>query len=83
MSFVSKAVGAIGQAIGLVPKPPKMRNIPSTMPAPNADNSSAEMDKAAQLAAAGIMRGRTSTLLTGGAGFNEDPKNTSKILLGQ
>ena len=83
MSFVSKAIGAVGQALGLVPKKPSMPNIPSVMPAPNADNSAAQMDKAAQLAAAGMMRGRTATMLSGGAGFNEDPKNTSKVLLGQ
>lgn len=80
MSFISKAVGAIGEVLGLVPKPPK---VPSAPTAPTADNSFREMDKAAQMMAASVARGRTSTMLTGGAGFNEDQKNTSKVLLGQ
>lgn len=66
--------------LGLVPKAPQMPMLP---PAPTVDNSAAKLDEAAQLAAAGVQRGRTSTMLTGGAGVNEDPKNTSKILLGQ
>lgn len=80
MSFVGKAVSGIGKIFGMVPKAPQMPMLP---PAPTVDNSAAKLDEAAQLAAAGVQRGRTSTMLTGGAGVNEDPRNTSKILLGQ
>ena len=82
MSFVGKAISGIGQALGLVPTPPPM---PVIMPVPTSNNAdtSAAMDAAAQNAAAGVQRGRTSTLLTGGAGALTDPTNTSKVLLGQ
>lgn len=84
MSFVGKAissvVGGVGKALGLVPQAPQA---PLILPAPTVDNSAAQLDQAAQVAAAGVQRGRTSTMLTGGAGVTEDFKNTSKILLGQ
>jgi hypothetical protein len=38
---------------------------------------------AAQQMAANVSRGRTSTMLTGGAGEDETKLNTSKVLLGQ
>lgn len=82
MSFVGKAIRGIGQAIGLVPKAPSMPALPPPPMVSQADTS-AQMDTAAQEAAAGIQRGRTSTMLTGGAGETEDQKYTSKVLLGQ
>ena len=85
MSFVGKAIRGVGQVLGLVPDTPKVPNITVTTPAPmvSSVDTSQQLDAAAQTAAAGIQRGRTSTLLTGGAGTTEDQKYTSKILLGQ
>ena len=51
-------------------------------PAPNTDNSAAELDAAAQKAAANQARGRSATMLTGGAGLN-DLGTSSRVLLGQ
>lgn len=86
MSFVGKAVSnvvsGVGKALGLLPDSPRL---PGVMPAPtlsNPDNSAAT-DKASQDQAARMTRGRTSTMLTGGAGEDEDKLNTSKVLLGQ
>lgn len=50
--------------------------------APTAANSSDAMDTAASDAARRLLRGRTSTMLTGGAGLS-DLGTTSKTLLGQ
>lgn len=84
MSFIGKAVKGIGQAIGLVPKTPQMSAIPTLPMVANTDLvTSSAMDVAAQTMAGGLMRGRTSTLLTGGDGDTEDQKYTSKVLLGQ
>lgn len=84
MSFVGKAIQGIGQAIGIIPKAPQMPYIPPPpMPTMSQPDTSAAMDTAAQDAAAGVQRGRTSTLLTGGQGETEDQKYTSKVLLGQ
>lgn len=81
MSFVSKAIGSVAKALGLVPEAP---SAPAAAPAaPTVDNSYAAMDAAAQTQAAAMTRGRTSTLLTGGAGETDDLTKTSKVLLGQ
>lgn len=80
MAFIGKFIRGIGQAIGLIPETPSVPQLP---PAPTAADKSAQMDAAAQEAAAGVQRGRTSTLLTGGQGDTQDQKYTSKVLLGQ
>lgn len=55
---------------------------PPAMPAaPTAANSQAQTDVAAQQEAMSLQRGRTSTVLTGGAGV-ANPGSTSKTLLG-
>ena len=86
MSFVGKAIRGIGQAIGLIPDAPSLPTMAggsyAAPMASNADTSSA-MDTAAQQQAARMMRGRTSTLLTGGMGEDEKKLITSKVLLGQ
>lgn len=85
MSFIGKAIRGIGQAIGLIPDTPSVPTMAGGFAAPMASNAdtSAAMDTAAQQQAANVMRGRTSTLLTGGAGEDEKKLNTSKVLLGQ
>ena len=85
MSFVGKAIRGIGQAIGLIPDAPSVPTMAGGFAAPMASNAatSSAMDTAAQDQAARMMRGRTSTLLTGGAGEDENKLNTSKVLLGQ
>lgn len=84
MSFVANGLGgivkALGRVTGLLPEPPKPIQAPD---APTADNQAASMDAAAQAQAASLSRGRTSTLLTGGAGETTDLTKTSKVLLGQ
>ena len=84
MSFIGKAITGIGQALGLVsnssaaPAP----LTPATT-APTVANSSTQLDDAALAQAKSMQGGRTSTMLTGGAGETEDQKYTSKVLLGQ
>ena len=82
MSFIGSAIRGIGQAIGLIPDTPSMPAIPVAPSSSNADTSAA-MDSAAQQQAATMTRGRTSTMLMGGAGEDETKLNTSKVLLGQ
>lgn len=90
MSFVGKAirgvVKGIGNVLGLTPSAPTPQPIvPIPTIAPAADAANASMDAAAQRQAAALQGGRTSTVLNeyGGKGFEEDAKNTSKVLLGQ
>jgi hypothetical protein len=84
MSFMSKIVRGVGQAVGLISDTPKTPQLaPPPMVSSTDTDQQQQLDAAAQTAAAGIQRGRTSTLLTGGAGTTEDQKYTSKILLGQ
>lgn len=80
MSFISNAVKGLGQGLGLLPSDPSPLAAPV---APTMDNSSATLDAAALAQAQALQRGRTSTMLTGGAGTLDDQKYTSKILLGQ
>lgn len=47
------------------------------------DNSSAQTNAAAQSQLQSMLGGRTSTMLTGGAGEDEAKLKTSKVLLGQ
>ena len=51
-------------------------------PAPTLDNSAAALDVAAQQQAVSLQRGRSATMLTGGAGLN-NLGSSSKVLLGQ
>jgi len=44
--------------------------------------ASTNTDLAAQQEAAKLMRGRSATILTGGAGVATDPSRVSKVLLG-
>ena len=60
---------------------------PSSSPAPppeapTADNSAKELDEAARKQAANLARGRSATMLTGGAGLN-NLGTSSRVLLGQ
>lgn len=58
---------------------------PTPAPAPvmpTVDNSQAKLDAAAAEQQAAALRGRTATMLTGGAGATTDSTNTSKVLLG-
>ena len=80
MSFISNAVKGLGQGLGLLPSDPSPLAAPV---APTMANSDATLDDAALAQAKAMQRGRTSTMLTGGAGTLEDQKYTSKILLGQ
>ncbi len=58
-----------------VPDPPA-----TPPPAPTMANTNT--DVAAQQEALKLMRGRSATLLTGGAGVSTAPSQTSKVLLG-
>lgn len=51
-------------------------------PAPTVDNSQAKLDAAAQSQREAAMRGRSSTILTGGSGLSESGDTSSKKLLG-
>lgn len=83
MSFVGKAISAVGKAVGLIPKTPKFPSLPS-VPGMSDAATAAATDAAAQSRlAAAALGGRTSTMLTGGAGEDETALKTSKILLGQ
>lgn len=60
---------------------------PSSSPAPppaapTEDNSAKELDEAARKQAANLARGRSATMLTGGAGLN-NLGTSSRTLLGQ
>lgn len=79
MAFISKAIGGLFKAVGLVPK---ISAPVAPAPAPTVANSTADLDAAAQQQAAAMQGGKTSTMLTGGAGEEEDPTKTSKVLLG-
>lgn len=83
MSFIGSAIKSIGQAIGLVPDDASPAPITAATTAPTVANSSTQLDDAALAQAKSMQGGRTSTLLTGGAGETEDQKYTSKVLLGQ
>lgn len=83
MSFIGSAIKSVGQAIGIIPDDPKPLPITAATTAPTVGNSGDALDAAAQTQAAAMGRGRTSTMLTGGAGTTEDQKYTSKVLLGQ
>lgn len=67
---------------GLFSKP-SVPNAPAAPPpAPTVANTQAETDVAAQQQQMALQRGRTSTILTGGAGLS-NTGTTSKTLLGQ
>lgn len=88
MSFVGKAVSSVVKAIGSIfsppqPQAPMLLPPAQVAPAQSQADTSAAMDKAAQTQAAAVSNGKTSTMLTGGAGETEDQKYSSKILLGQ
>lgn len=71
--------GLIGTALKPAPPTPT----PPTPPTPpNMINSQQALDEADQEMAMRLARGRTSTMLNGGAGFS-DAGNTSKVLLGR
>ena len=56
---------------------------PASPPAaPTADNSAKELDEAARKQAANLARGRSATMLTGGAGL-DNLGTSSRVLLGQ
>lgn len=83
MSFIGKAIGGLGKALGIIPKAPQA---PALMPPPPTISNpvtAPDLDAAAQMQAASMGRGRTSTMLTGGDGDLLDPTKTSKVLLGQ
>lgn len=91
MSFVSKAVKSIGQGLGLIsaPQPSFYQNlataaaVQTAMAPPTAASASSNLDAAAMEQQRARSNGRTSTILSGGSGFDEDKKMTSKVLLGQ
>jgi len=92
MSFVGKAIRGVVKGItnvlGLTPSAPTPQPIvpiPMVSPSATSDATNATLDAAAQRQAAALQGGRTSTVLNeyGGKGFEEDAKNTSKVLLGQ
>lgn len=76
MSGVAKAVGSIFGG-GKTPTP-----APAPV-APTVDNSAAKLEAAAEEQRQASLRGRTSTMLTGGSGFEEAAGSTSKLMLGQ
>lgn len=67
---------------GLFSKPSMPDAPPAPTPVPNSDNAAADMDAMARQQAIKMQRGRSSTLLTGGAGLS-DMGTTGKTLLGQ
>lgn len=67
---------------GLFSKPTIPAAPATPPPAPTAANSAGDLDMAARLQAERLQRGRTSTMLTGGAGLS-DMGTTSKTLLGR
>lgn len=82
MSFIGNAVKSLGQAIGILPDDPTPAPITQATTAPTLANSADATNAAEQQAAASMSRGRTSTMLTGAQGEDEDKKYTSKVLLG-
>lgn len=78
MSFIGKAVRSIGRALGLVPS--KKASTPP--PAPDAPTMKDVGAETTQRQLAALMGGRTSTILTGGDGEEQDKLKTSKVLLG-
>lgn len=62
------------------PAAPKLPDAPP--PAPTQANSQPDMDIAARQQQMALQRGRTATMLTGGAGLS-NLGTTSKVLLGQ
>jgi hypothetical protein len=78
MSFIGKAVRSVGRALGLVPS--KKESMPP--PAPNAPTAKDIEAEATQRQLAAMMGGKTSTMLTGGDGEEQDKLKTSKVLLG-
>ena len=83
MSFIGKAIGGIGKAIGLIPQAPQAPVMPPPPPTTTNPTTAPDLDVAAQQQAASMARGKTSTMLTGGDGDPLDPTKTSKVLLGQ
>lgn len=84
MSFIGSAVKQIGKALGISPPGQPMFIQQAPLPtAPSTSNNSADLDAAAMVQQRAMLGGRTSTMLNGGAGFEENTKNTSKVLLGQ
>lgn len=67
---------------GLFSKPQSPALPPTPPPAPTAANSAGDLDAAARQQALALQRGRSATLLTGGAGV-ADMGSTSKTLLGR
>lgn len=67
---------------GLFSKPSTPGAPPVAPPAPTTANSQPDMDIAAQMQAEKLQRGRSATMLTGGAGLS-NLGTTSKTLLGQ
>lgn len=86
MSFVGstlRSVGSfIGKTFGLVPDTPTPAPAP-VAPTFDSAKASEDMDMAAQKQAAAMGGGRTSTVLSGNDGVEEDTKATSKVLLGK
>ena len=78
MSFIGKAVRSVGRALGLVPS--KKASTPP--PAPDAPTMKDVEAEATRRQLAALMGGRTSTILTGGDGEEQDKLKTSKVLLG-
>lgn len=68
--------------MGGIFKKPKVQPAAEVPVAPTVDNSQAKLDEANQEMQARLLRGRTSTVLTGGAGL-DNTGVTSKQLLGQ
>ena len=67
---------------GLFSSPSTPAAPPTPPPAPTVANSQGDMDIAAQQQAERLQRGRSATMLTGGAGVS-DMGSTSKTLLGR
>jgi hypothetical protein len=78
MSFIGKAIRSVGRAIGLIPS--KKASTPP--PAPDAPTMKDVNEETTKRQLAAMMGGRTSTILTGGDGEEQDKLKTSKVLLG-
>lgn len=85
MSFTRKWFGGFNPPSAPPPLAPASPITPvsQTTVAPTVTNVAPDLDVASQKITASLDRGRTSTLLTGGAGELDDRKLTSRILLGQ
>lgn len=66
---------------GMFSKPKTPAAPPVPPPPPTMDNASADTDIAARAVQQQLDRGRTATMLTGGAGLS-DTGDTKKVLLG-